>query len=105
MGSNLAYDLASDELGLSLENSLAIHLRSNHYPPAPLSMVQVCIDAIDAYHDEDYDSQIELPEGISWRGSHTAPASAIVDAHHLDAWLPHTWDCLCDDCMIAEEQY
>jgi hypothetical protein len=75
-----------EELGL--EAGLAIHLQSNHYPPVPVAMVQPCIDAIDAYHDEDYGRLIELPAGISWRGETSAPAHAIVDAHHLDAWLP-----------------
>lgn len=88
MGSNMAYDLASDELGLDLERAIGFHLQGNHYPPVPLSMVQPCIDAIDAYHDQDYNRKIELPEGITWRDQNTAPASAIVDAHHLEAWLP-----------------
>jgi hypothetical protein len=92
MGSNLAYDLASDELGLNLERGLAIHLQSNHYPPVPVAMVQPCIDAIDAYYDEDYSRLIDLPKDISWRGQTSAPASAIVDAHHLDAWLPQYED-------------
>ena len=89
MGSNLAYDLASDELGLDLENAISIHLQSNHYPPVPLSMVEPCIDAIDAYYDEDYERLIELPAPITWRDQKHAPASAIVEAHHLDAWLPN----------------
>jgi hypothetical protein len=92
MGSNLAYDLASDELGLNLERGLAIHLQSNHYPPVPVAMVQPCIDAIDAYYEEDYSRLIDLPKDISWRGQSSAPASAIVDAHHLDAWLPQYED-------------
>ena len=75
-----------EELGL--EAGLAIHLQSNHYPPVPVAMVQPCIDAIDAYYDEVYGREINLPEGISWRGQDTAPAHAIIDAHHLDAWLP-----------------
>ena len=89
MGNNLAYDLASDELGLDLETSIGYHLQGNHYPPVPLSMVQPCIDAIDAYHDEDYNRSIELPAPITWRDQNHAPASAIVEAHHLDAWLPN----------------
>jgi hypothetical protein len=52
--------------------------------------VQPCIDAIDAYYDEDYGREVSLPEGISWRGQVTAPAHAIIDAHHLDAWLPES---------------
>lgn len=98
MGSMTAQELSTI---LDLEGSLKLHLTANHYPPVPISMVQPCIDAIDAYHDEDYQRQIELPEGISWRGNSTAPASAIVEAHHLDAWLPHMWDCDCYDCMEA----
>ncbi len=31
-----------------------------------------------------------IPEGITWRGQTSCPASAIVDAHHLDAWLPES---------------
>lgn len=100
MGYTTAQELASI---LDLEGSIEMHLTANHYPPVPRSMVQPCIDAIDAYHDEDYDREIALPEGVSWRGNTTAPASAIVDAHHLDAWLPHTWDCMCYDCGVANE--
>jgi len=87
MGSNFATELAELDLGLSLEDSIAIHLSANHYPPVPRSMVQPCIDAIDAYYDEDYQRLIDLPAPITWRDKSQAPASAIVDAHHLEAWL------------------
>ena len=90
MGSNFAHDLANNELlELDLERQIGIHLSANHYPPVPSSMIQPCIDAIDAYYDEDYDRLIVLPAPITWRDQNTAPASAIVDAHHLDAWLPN----------------
>jgi hypothetical protein len=88
MGNNFATNLAEMDLGLSLEDSIAIHLSANHYPPVPRSMVQPCIDAIDAYYDEDYSRLISLPDPITWRGETEAPAHAIVEAHHLDAWLP-----------------
>ena len=89
MGSNFATELADEELlGLDLETSIAIHLQANHYPPVPTSMVEPCIAAIDAYHDEDYQRLIDLPTPITWRDQNQAPASAIVEAHHLDAWLP-----------------
>ena len=89
MGSTFANDLASNDLlDLDLETQIGIHLKGNHYPPIPSSMVQPCIDAIDAFYDEDYDRMIVLPEGVLWKGRDQAPASAIVEAHHLDAWLP-----------------
>jgi hypothetical protein len=89
MGSNFATELADEELlGLRLEDQITIHLISNHYPPVPVEMVDPCIAAIDAYYDEDYQRLIDLPDPITWRDKTQAPASAIVEAHHLDAWLP-----------------
>ncbi len=85
MGYNTALDLSTE---LDLEMAISIHLQSNHYPPVPLSMVEPCIEAIDAYYDEDYDKLIEMPEGVSYRGSTHAPAHAIIDQQHLHAWLP-----------------
>jgi hypothetical protein len=85
MGYSTALDLSNE---LDLEVAIGYHLQGNHYPPVPLSMVEPCIEAIDAFYDEDYNREIALPEGVLWRGQVTAPASAIVDAHHLNAWLP-----------------
>ncbi len=64
MGYTTALSIAED---LSLEAGLAYHLQGNHYPPVPVSMVQPCIDAIDAYYDEDYGREINLPEGTHQR--------------------------------------
>jgi hypothetical protein len=85
MGYNTALDLSNE---LDLEVALGYHLQGNHYPPVPLSMVQPCIEAIDAYYDEDYNKLIEMPEGVSYKGNSHAPAWAIIDQHHLHAWLP-----------------
>ena len=85
MGSNFASDLANGELGIS--KSIEIHLTANHYPPVPTSMVLPCIEAIYAVNDGNPNSPITLPEGVSWRGQSSAPAYAIVEGHHLDAWL------------------
>lgn len=99
MGYTTASELADN---ISLETGLAYHLQGNHYPPVPVAMVQPCIDAIDAYCEGDYQRKIDLPKDITWRGETWAPASAIVDAHHLDAWLPHSDDCYCDECIVEE---
>jgi hypothetical protein len=54
-------------------------------------MVQPCIDAIDAYYDEDYDRMIDMPMvgnfQILYRGETQAPARAIVDQHHLNWFI------------------
>jgi hypothetical protein len=86
MGNNFANDLSTME-DVSLYNQIAIHLTSNHYPPVPTSMVPVCIEAISAYNDEAYHREIALPEGVTWKGKTTAPVYALIEAHHLEAWL------------------
>jgi len=93
VGSNFATELADGTLSdlgiqLDIETQIEMHLRGNHYPPVPSSMVKPCIEAIDAVNDLGlWEAPIELPEGVSWRGETHAPASAIIEAHHLDAWL------------------
>ena len=85
MGSSTAIDLA-DTLGL--EEGITIHLTSNHYPAVPIEMVPVCIDAIDAVNSEsDWDKEITLPYGVTYKGLPTAPASAIIEQHHLEFWI------------------
>jgi hypothetical protein len=93
MGSNFANEMASgvlEDMGihLTIEDQIRIHLSSNHYPPVPASMVQPCIEAIDAVNDLGlWDLPIALPEGVSYKGLTSAPAHAIIEAHHLDAWI------------------
>ena len=91
MGRNFAEDLALMH-DLSMESAIGMHLRANHYPPVPLSMVPICIEAIDAYWEDDLNREITLPEGISWKGKEYAPAYAIIESHHLESW-----------CMEEEE--
>lgn len=90
MGSVTALGI-KDEV-LDLETQLAYHLQGNHYPPVPVEMVAPCIEAIDAYYDEDYDRMIDMPKvgdfQILYRGETQAPARSIVNQHHLEFWLP-----------------
>jgi hypothetical protein len=89
MGSVTAIGLA--DTTLDLETQLAYHLQGNHYPPIPKVMVQPCIEAIDAYYDEDYSRMIDMPMvgdyQITYKGSKQAPASAIVSQHHLEWFI------------------
>jgi len=101
MGYNTAMDLADSNI--DIRTSIRYHLTANHYPPVPASMVDACLDTIDAYHDEDYDRLIKLPEGVLWRGKDSAPANAIAEAHHLDAWLPHAHYCDCEECIGGQD--
>lgn len=85
MGSNFAHDLT--ELDIDVVQQLTIHLRSNCYPPVPLSMVNPCLEAIHAYHNYQYDLEIDLPNGVLYRNKTTCPANKIIENFHLDAWL------------------
>ena len=75
---------------MDLETQILYHLRGNHYPPVPAEMVTPCIEAIDAYYDEDYDRMIDMPMvgnfQILYRGDTQAPARAIIDQHNL-SWF------------------
>ena len=86
MGALHAMELADSEL--DLETQIRFQLRSNHYPPVPLEMVPVCIEALDAVNtDGEWEREITLPDGITWRGLTSAPASAIIEQHHLEFWI------------------
>jgi hypothetical protein len=90
MGSITAIGLADSVL--DLETQILYHLKGNHYPPVPSEMVTPCIEAIDAAYDEDFDKMIDMPMvgdfQILYKGNKSAPASAIIEQHHLDFWLP-----------------
>jgi len=92
VGHNFAEELATEDFGLTLEQSVGIHLQSNHYPPVPTSMVEPCIEAIDKCNEGDSGALIDLPEGVTWRGETTAPAYSIVEAHHLEPWVSFDYE-------------
>jgi hypothetical protein len=81
--------LQADEMArlTDLDTALAWHLRYNHYPPVPSMMLDCCKLAIRAIQEEDWDREIELPKGVSYKGHATAPARAIVEQHHLESFI------------------
>jgi hypothetical protein len=87
MGSMQAMELASGDYNLGLEDQIRIHLTSNHYPPVPVSMVPVCMEAIDMVNTGLPWGKVKLPEGVTFRGLPEAPAYDIVEQHHLEFWL------------------
>ena len=85
MGAMRAMDIADN---FDLEEGIRIHLQTNHYPAVPIEMVPTCLDAIDAVNSEsDWDKLITLPHGITYKGLPQAPASAIIEQHHLEFWI------------------
>jgi len=86
MGRFQAEAMAAEDF-IPLEGQLRWHLTSNHYPPVPVEMVPICIEAIDEANEGNWDKYIKLPEGIEWRRQTMSPVWAIVEAHHLDTWI------------------
>lgn len=72
---------------ISLDQALGYHLQVNHYPPIPGEMVEVCKKAIELANQGDWDAEVFLPDGITYRDQLTAPVAAIVEAHHLHTFL------------------
>lgn len=84
MGSLQAAEMAEM---LSMEDAITWHLRSNHFPPIPTSMVPVCIEAIQNALDGNWTKLVSLPDGVGYRGLTAAPTDAIIEQHHLDPWV------------------
>ena len=85
MGRLLAEELS--ELDTPLLKQIEVHLVSNFYPPVPAFMAQTCVDALNAYWEQETNRMIDMPKGVSYKGSTSAPAWAIVEQHRLFPWL------------------
>lgn len=71
-----------------VEQAMVWHLRSNHYPPIPMSMVHPCLRAVEYANAGEWNKRVRLPEGMTFKGKYkTAPVRDIVEAHHLEAFL------------------
>jgi hypothetical protein len=84
----MGYLRASEMAHLApLDTALRWHLQHNHYPPVPASMVSVCRRAIKAAKAGDTERRLRLPKGVTWKGERTAPVWAVIEGHHLEAFL------------------
>jgi hypothetical protein len=78
---------ALTEMDMGLEAQLLTHLRCNHYPPVPSYMVAVAKQAIEIYNETQQGNQlIELPNGVTYRGSKSVSVFGVIEAFHLDPW-------------------
>lgn len=88
MGRQYAEGISETEL--PLEEQIAWHLRSNHFPPIPTTMVKPCVEAIALAIEGEWDKLVPLPDGVGYKGLTVAPVWAIIEQHHLEAWLEDT---------------
>jgi len=73
------------EQDISLEMAIGWHLGSNHFPPVAFMSV-ACIEAVEAARRGEWDRQVVLPEGVTYRDAPTASVSALVEGYHLEPW-------------------
>lgn len=84
----LMKSLAYGELELSFEDQIRLHFTTNCYPPVPLFMIPVAVQAIDFYLEEEYFALVELPAGVSFRnGEKEVSAAQIVESLRLDSFV------------------
>ena len=74
-------------ISLDFETMLEWHLKHNHYPPAPLILMDACRDAISLAQSDAWDEMVDLPEGMLYNGSPVASAQSVVDAFHLEDFV------------------
>lgn len=79
-------DAVGDGL-IDLEGALGYHLQVNHYPPVPGFMIPICVEAIWYAGIDEWNEQIDLPDGVTYKGATSAPTWAIVEQHHLEAFI------------------
>lgn len=86
MGMMKALALAEME-DFSIYEQVQLHLATNCYPPVPSYMVEPCVNAIDLMVMNDPDSDIKLPEGVTFRGRDWATPLEITEHFRLWAWI------------------
>lgn len=72
-----------------MREALGWHLRYNHYPPLPESLIDVAEKAIDHMNEGEEDTLIELPQGIvrGDTGEKMVRAWWVIESMHLDEFL------------------
>ena len=73
---------AQEMVGLmKFQDAVRWHLQYNHYPPVSTDFVGIAITAIDNALSEEWDTEIEMPNGKILK------SSEIVDGLHLDCFV------------------
>lgn len=83
-----------------VRGEVQVHLAANLHN-APASMIEACMEAIQAYWDDENEKLIQLPQGVQWRELDAAPAHAICDGFRLEQWTWHyDYDVAADERMM-----
>lgn len=85
MGYQTALGIA--ETNISLEQQVSWHFSSNCYPPVPQQMIPVAVTAIKNVLGEKGSDDINLPDGVSYRGATTVTGYQAVESYRLWAFV------------------
>lgn len=89
MGRHAAMDMLNHA---SLDQALAWHFASNCYPPIPHILIPAAKRAIAKANRGDFNANIRLPAGVSWRGKSLAPVSACIEGWYLGVFISNDFD-------------
>jgi len=78
---------AMTESGGSLDKQLMYHFTGNCYPPLPIRLIPTAKQAIERAKEGKYDDLLELPEGVTHKGSNKATVRQCINGWRLDAFI------------------
>lgn len=89
MGAVSAEEMAAmaGEGEISMRMALNWHLTTNHFPPVHTIFVDTAMQAIRLAADEDFDAEIEMPNGL------TKTVQSIVEELHLWSFVDNADAC------------
>jgi hypothetical protein len=94
MGSNFVAEIQDTDLfpNFDLRDAIGMHLRGNCYPPIPIEMADVCVEAVYAYEDGDYYRMLTLPKIGDFQvrnrdGSIEVTAMQVVENTRIEGFI------------------
>ena len=99
-GVTKASELAATNM--PLRDQMARHFLYHMYPPAPMKLLDVAIEAITAYNNGQPEAPIGLPKGfvVLHDKTKTPTANDVVQGLNLNAWV-----CACTECSAGNPHW
>jgi len=109
--------LTNEEVGEQVANlkrraGMEWHLTGNFYPPMPVVLVDVALEAIDIANSYDaqygvdsnkiMEQELSLPDGMTVDGKSTIPVYEVIDWLRLESMVYDVLDCDDDDDENAD---
>lgn len=94
--------LGSIETLQDLRSAISLHFSSNCYPPVPQFMVPVAIEAINFVLADEWNAEVTMPSGVSYRGRESVSAKDVVESLYLQAFVDYLYN-LPDEGIDEEE--